>query len=368
MGKNVVQGDRELLRDVMQQYRSKMSPSLAKLAKESDAVMKQFAPSHLEAEPFGTTKPFEEGKNNHGIYGLERIYEDRAVITPYFECAAYCRYCFKKSRTLAGEAKRMSDSDINRAVEFIRQDTRIKTALITGGDPFLDVELLQKVLDQVSQIDHIRNIRVGTRNILFSPETVSDELADLLASYQQIDYQNPRNSRNISVGLSINHVDELTPAVVGAYQKLLKRGVAVRGQTVLLKGINDSVGAIQELMEAFLCTGIVPYYFLHCMPVVGAKHFRTTVQKGIDIIRELSARSGSYAPHYVYVTPAGKHRLGPDAKLTYQMIDGKRYIRAVTPYRAEDFLAFSDNDTLPELHETDEDGYIVSRYLDGEED
>lgn len=146
--------EREMVLDVIGKFRTKMSPALSRLAKQSDPVAKQFIPSPYEALDFGTEKPFEEGKNNHGIYGLERVYEDRAVLTPYFECSAYCRYCFKKSRTLAGSAKRMSDEDIDKAIRFIESDSRIRTVLITGGDPLVDPRLLEKVLDKVFPIPH----------------------------------------------------------------------------------------------------------------------------------------------------------------------------------------------------------------------
>ncbi|QKI82923.1 KamA family radical SAM protein [Kroppenstedtia eburnea] len=360
--------EREMVLDVIGKFRTKMSPALSRLAKQSDPVAKQFIPSPYEALDFGTEKPFEEGKNNHGIYGLERVYEDRAVLTPYFECSAYCRYCFKKSRTLAGSAKRMSDEDIDKAIRFIESDSRIRTVLITGGDPLVDPRLLEKVLDKVFPIPHIRNIRIGTRNILFSPEKVTPDLAKMIARYQQIDYDEPRKSKNISIGLSLNHVDELTPEVVRAYQRLIREGITVRGQVVLLKGINDSVSAMRELLETFLCTGIVPYYLFHCMPVVGAKHFRTSVQKGLDLLQELSPYSGTTTFQYVYVTPIGKHRIAPGHQLEYVKIDGSRYIRSTTPYKAADFLEFSDNRELPPLHGINEEGYITSHYLDGHDE
>lgn len=360
--------EREMLKEVIRTYRSKISPSLARLAKRSDAVAKQFFPSAYEAIDFGTKTPFEEGKNNQGIYGLERVYEDRAVLTPYFECSAYCRYCFKKTRTLAGEAKRMTDEDIEKAVQFIASDERIRTVLITGGDPFIDPELLEKVLEKVYPIPHVRNIRIGTRNILFQPEAITEDLAKMIARYKKIDYNNPLQSKNISVGVSLNHIDELTPEVIRAYQRLIQEGVAVRGQVVLLKGINDNVKALHDLVEAFLATGIIPYYLFHCMPVVGAKHFRTSVQKGLDLLQELAPYSGTTAFHYVYVTPIGKHRISPGHQLNYVEIDGERYIRAVTPYKAANFLHFSDNESLPPLHEVNEDGYIISHYLDGSDE
>jgi lysine 2,3-aminomutase len=209
---------------------------------------------------------------------------------------------------------------------------------------------------------------VGTRNILFQPELVTDTMADMLASYKSINYENPSQSKNISIGASLNHVDELSPQVVKAIERLTKKGLTVRGQSVLMKGINDNVKTVQELMETFLAIGIVPYYLLHCMPVVGTKHLRTSVQKGIDIIRELSARSGTTAPNYIYVTPIGKHRIGTEHRLQHVIIDGQKYIRATTQYKAADFLRFADKKELPPLHEVNAEGYVVSHYLDGHDE
>lgn len=355
-------------REVLQRFHAKMTPELSVLVRRSPAVARQFLPDARELVEFGGTEaPFEEGKLNHGLYGLERLYEDRAVLTPYFDCSAYCRYCFKKTRTLAGEGRRMTDDEIEAAARYIESDPRLTIALITGGDPLIDVPLLKKVLDRVARIPTVRSIRVGTRNILFQPERLDDEVADLLASYNQIDCSDIRRGRSLAVAVSFNHPDELTENVVRAVRRLVSRGIVVRGQVTLLREVNDVAATMLDLYSCFAAIGVVPYYLLHCMPVVGAAHFRTTVQRGLDILQALAARTGALAPTYIYVTPAGKHRLAPGQPLAYVDLEGRRYIRATTPYRAADFFEFTGKDELPPLHEVDEAGYIVSHYLDGDE-
>jgi lysine 2,3-aminomutase len=354
-------------REVVRRFRARMTPELAALVRRSPAVARQFVPDPRELVDFGgTDAPFEEGKLNHGIYGLERLYEDRAVLTPYFDCSAFCRYCFKKTRTLAGDGRRMTDDDIERAARYIESDPRIRIVLVTGGDPLIDIPLLKKVLDRVSGIPHVRALRVGTRNILFQPDLLTGEVADLLAGYTRIDYGDLRRSKSLAVAFSLNHADEITPAVARAVRRLVERGVVVRGQVTLLRDINDDADALLDLYSLFAALGIVPYYLLHCMPVVGAFHFRTTVQRGLDILASLAARTGAVAPMYVYVTPAGKHRLAPGQALDYREIEGRRYIRATSRYRAADFLELTGKPELPPLHEADADGYIVSHYLDGD--
>lgn len=351
--------------DVAREFRTATTRYVKSLMAKSEPIRKQFAPHFAEGLEFGRLEAFEAGKMNRGIYGLERIYEDRAVLTPYFGCASYCRYCFKKARTLGGPNTLMTDENIDDALNYIASDPRITTALITGGDPLAKPQVTIGIIERLVQIPHVRNVRIGTRHVLFQPEAITTELAQHLASFNRRDASDPLKSKSVSLGISINHPDELAPEVVTALAKFLDSGLAIRGQIALLKGINDDVAVLRDLLARFIALGIVPYYLLHCMDVVGTYHMRTSVQRGLDILAELAEFSGAYAPHYVYVTPVGKHRIYPGSQLQYETIDGSRYIRARSPYRAARFKEFSGRDTLPALHEEDADGYIVSRYLDG---
>jgi lysine 2,3-aminomutase len=357
-----------LRRQVTRRFRGGVTPYLSALIKSSEPVRKQFVPEYFEGLAFGREAPFEEGRENRGIYGLERVYADRAVLTPYFDCAAYCRYCFKKTRTLAGDGRVMTESDIARALAYVAADPRIDTVLITGGDPLARPDMLEGILDGIARIEHVTKIRIGTRHILFDPAQVTDALCALLARYNGVTVTDRWSGRSLSVGVSLNHPDELTPEVVAALQRIMRAGIAIRGQTVLLKGINDDPATLGTLLERFVRLSIVPYYLFHCMDVVGTYHLRTSVRKGLDILAALAARSGVYAPTYVYVTPVGKHRVAPGSQLDYRTIDGQRYIRALSPYRADDFLEFTGRDRLPALHARGPGGYIVSHYLDGNDD
>lgn len=358
----------DLRRSVTKRFRGGGTPYLTSLIRSSEAIKRQFVPTYHEGLAFGNEAPFEEGRENRGIYGLERIYEDRVVLTPYFDCAAYCCYCFKKTRTLAGDGRVMSRDDIANAMAYIREDNRIDTVLITGGDPLARPDMIRSLLEALDPIPHVTKIRVGTRHILFQPEQVTDDLAAVIASYNRVDPLDLERSQAVSIGLSLNHPDELAPEVVTAVRKFVSRGVTVRGQIVLLKGINDDVATMRRLIDRFLLAGIVPYYLFHCMDVVGTYHLRTSVQKGIDILGAMAEFSGVSNLTYVYVTPVGKHRVAPGQQLDIETIDGKRYIRVKSPYRAARFYEFSGKSRLPHLHDVDAEGMIVSRYLDGDDE
>lgn len=352
---------------ILKRFHARLTPELSRLVKAQPAIARQFLPDARELIEFGGTEaPFEEGKLNHGIYGLERLYVDRAVITPHFECSAYCRYCFKKTRTLAGGTRPMTDSDVEQAAVYIESDPRIRIVLITGGDPLVDIDFLRRVLDRVARIPNVSALRVGTRNILFRPEALTEDAAAMLAGYNRVDCDNLAASKSLAVAFSLNHPDEITPAVARAVRRLVTRGIIVRGQVTLLKGVNDDPSTLLHLYSLFATVGIVPYYLFHCMPVVGAVHFRTSVQRGLDILRLLAARTGALAPMYVYVTPVGKHRMGLEHQFEYAEIAGQRYIRALSPYRVDDFFEFTGRTSLPPHHEGDAQGRIISHYLDGD--
>lgn len=354
----------QLLNKVNLIYKSSTTPYLKKLMANSNAIKMQFEPSYLEALGEGRDEPFEEGKKQKGIQGVERIYKDRIVLTPHFNCASYCRYCFKKKRTLQGTGTHMTDADTDAAINIIKSDSNLTTVLITGGDPMASPSRLLKLLSKLADIPHVTKIRIGTRHLLFNPTKITDSLVSQIAQYNYVDPFDVTKSKNVSLGVSLNHADEFAPEVIQVIQKFINKGLQVRGQTVLLREINDSSTALFKLLNTMLLCGVTPYYLFHNMDVSGNTHMRTSVQKGLDILADLAELSGVYNINYVYVTPVGKHRISPGHKLDYVNIHGKRYIKAISPYKAESFLRYSGKSTLPDLHYENENGYIISHYLD----
>jgi len=353
--------------DVVREFRARLTPHLAHLAKQSDAVRRQFVPDVRELDNAHLIPdPFESGRDYMGLNGVERIYRDRVVLTPHFDCSAYCRYCFKKTRTLGGSGERdMSEADIDAAIAHIRTQPELRIALITGGDPLRDEAKLFSLLDGLATIPHIAEIRIGTRNLLFEPDRLTDALAERIASRSRIDCDDLAASQAVMVGLSINHPDELSGAVARAVRRLVSRGVVVKGQVTLLREVNDDAATLLALYQRFNALGIQPYYLFHCMPVLGSAHFRTSVARGQQILGELAALSGVYAPTYVYVTQVGKVRVGIDSPLDTVEIDGQAHLRKQTVYRAADFLRYTGRADIPKPHYADNEGRLVSLYPDG---
>ena len=357
--------EREAIDSVLEQYPARTTEHIRKLCETSEAVRKQYLPSPQELKTHGTPTPFEEGQEASKIYGLERVYRDRVLITPHFDCPAYCRFCYKKSRVMRGKPE-MTFEEIDQVVEEVGQLKEVRGALITGGDPLMNTKKLFYLLEGISRLENITEIRIGTRSLLTRPELYTDQLCERLASYNRPDFNNPEKSKYLAINVHFNHPDELAPEVLKAAYKLTSSGITLRNQAVLLKGINDNVDTIKKLFTLLIRNNIIPYYFNHCMPVEGSDHLRCSVQKGQDIYKHLCTESSTGIPHYVYAPSVGKVHVGPDSTFKYIKKDGRRYIQTKMLYRAEEFKKITKK-SLPSGHEETVDGFIQGLYLDGED-
>jgi lysine 2,3-aminomutase len=184
-----------------------------------------------------------------------------------------------------------------RMIEYVRDHPEIRDVVVSGGDPLtLPVAKLRFFLDNLATIPHVDVIRIGTRVPVTLPQKLYDpHLIDLLAS-----------AGKVWIQTHFNHPREITPEATRVCQALLKAGMPVNNQTVLLKGVNDSLETMRSLMRALLRIKVRPYYILHCDPVIGAGHFRTSVWKGMEIMEGLrSHMSGLGIPTYVVGSPHG---------------------------------------------------------------
>ena len=354
------------LQEVIDKYPVRFTHHLAGLIKKSSGIKKQYLPDIRELEKYGTVAPFEEGLHTSENHGFERIYTDRAIITLNFICPSYCRFCFRKSRVLKSKTA-MTLEDIDNAVEIVQKETDIKGVLITGGDPFLDPEKLLYLIENLIKIDHLTFIRIGTRSFLTQPENLTDDIANKLSEFIKPNPENPEKSKTLLVVTHINHPDEISPESVKAFNRFTKRGIPLRNQAVLLKGVNDDIKTLRRLFETLLANNVIPYYLFHCMPLEGMKYLRPSVQRGIDIFKELSKLSGLISPHFAIVTQIGKIRLIHTSKLKYKWINDEKFVVLKSPYKTKDFLKSTNQQKLPDNCHSDDEGYIIVDYLDGED-
>jgi lysine 2,3-aminomutase len=227
--------------------------------------------------------------------GLVHRYPDRVLLLAHDFCSTYCRYC-TRSRVVGHGRLYPSRKRLEKAMDYIRADTQIRDVLISGGDPLtLSDDRLNWIFTKLRQIPHVEIVRIGTKVPAVLPQRITPQLVRML-----------RRHHPIWMSLHFTHPDECTPEAYRACAMLADAGIPLNSQTVLLAGVNDTVDTMTELVHHLLKMRVRPYYLYQCDPISGSSHFRTSVEKGLEIIRGLRGFTSGYAvPTYVIDAPGG---------------------------------------------------------------
>lgn len=270
--------------------------SLADTFNLSDPIMRQAVPSFEEVTlgGVGFVDPLAE-REDSVVAGLVHRYPDRVLMVVTNLCAMLCRHCTRKREWHEGGWVRPWE-EIEAMLQYIRENEKVRDVIISGGDPLvLATPRLEQILVALRQIKHVEIIRIGTRFPVVLPQRVDDELCSMLSKYGPI-----------WLNTHFNHPREVTPESAQAVDRLLRAGVPVNNQTVLLRGINDSVATQLRLCHELLKAKVRPYYLFQCDEVQGVEHLRTSVDAGIKIIDGMRGHtSGLAIPTYVVDLPGG---------------------------------------------------------------
>jgi lysine 2,3-aminomutase len=245
------------------------------------------------------------GEDAHSpVPGLVHRYPDRVLFLLHDHCATFCRYC-TRSRVVGQGELRPNRERLAAALAYISRTPAVRDVLISGGDPLnLADDKLDWLLGELRSIPHVQFVRMGTKIPAVLPQRVTPALVRML-----------RRHHPLWLSLHFTHPDECTPEAVKACRRLADAGFPLGSQTVLLRGVNDDVAVMKQLMHRLLMMRVRPYYLYQCDPISGSSHFRTSVAKGLEIIRGLRGWTTGYAvPTYVIDAPGGggKIPLQPD--------------------------------------------------------
>jgi len=281
------------LRLVTMRYPLSVTPyylSLINPDDPDDPVRKQAIPSILEMTlgSMGVEDPLDE-KGDSVLPGLVHRYPDRILMVLTDICPMLCRHCTRKREWRNGGWVR-TPAEVEAMLEYIRKNRAIRDVIISGGDPLtLSTRHLEDIISRVRAIRHVEIIRIGTRFPVVLPQRIDDELCAMLAKYGPI-----------WLNTHFNHPREITPEAAEACDRLVRSGVPVNNQSVLLRGVNDSVEAQMELCHGLLRIKVRPYYLFQCDEVQGTEHLRTPVEVGIKIIEGMRGHtSGLAVPTFV---------------------------------------------------------------------
>jgi lysine 2,3-aminomutase len=277
----------------------------ALIERPDDPIGRQFVPdpaelvtaSHEGLDPIG-----DEALSP--IKGIVHRYPDRALLKPLLVCPVYCRFCFRRQR-VGPDGGVLSQAELDAAYAWLAERPAIREAILTGGDPFmLSPQRLRAIVAKLSGIPHIETLRVHTRVPIAEPGMVNPELAAAL-----------RTDRAMWVVIHANHAREFTPAAREAVAVLQREAIPVLGQSVLLRGVNDSPEALEALFRAMLSARVKPYYLHQLDAAPGTARFHVPIEEGRRLLAALRGRvTGLAWPTYVLDIPGGggKVPIGPD--------------------------------------------------------
>lgn len=230
------------------------------------------------------------------VPGLVHRYPDRVLFLVTGYCSTYCRYCTRSRMVGHGSDCRFDMSRLERAIGYIEANPAIRDVLLSGGDPLtLSNDRLEWLLSRLRRIPHVEMIRIGTKVPVVLPQRITVPLTRMLKRYHPL-----------WMSIHFTHPDELTPEVSHACNRLADAGIPLGSQTVLLLGVNDNVETMKRLVHGLLKIRVKPYYLYQCDPISGSSHFRTAVEKGLEIIRGLRGHTSGYGvPTYVIDAPGG---------------------------------------------------------------
>ena len=300
----------------------------------NDPIRLQSVTSPLEMQTesgYELEDPLEEDEDSP-VPGLTHRYPDRVLLITTHVCTMYCRFCTRKRATMVrGGWDAVSHND-ERMIEYVRSNREIRDVIVSGGDPLtLPTPKLRFFLNSLAAIDHVDVIRIGTRVPVTLPQRLYDRrLIKLLAS-----------AGKVWIQTHFNHPREITSEAAKVCNDLLRAGMPINNHTVLLKGVNDSLETMRQLMRGLLRIKVRPYYLFHCDPVIGAGHFRTSVWKGLEIMEGLRGHmSGLGVPTYVVDSPhgGGKIPLMPNylVSASDDAVVLRNYEGMLVRYQAED--------------------------------
>lgn len=297
----------ERLRAVAARFAVAITPAMQTLVDPSDPadpIARQFMPDEreLEDQDFEIADPIGDDRFSP-IPGIVHRYPDRVLLKLLAACPVYCRFCFRRE-TIGPGRSGLSGAELDAALAYIAARPDLFEVILTGGDPMiLSPRRLADVIARLGALPHLGILRIHTRVPVVDPGRITDELVAGLAS-----------SKPVYVVIHANHAREFTPAAVAACRKLTAAGAVLLGQSVLLRGVNDSVEALTDLYRAMLRAGVKPYHLNQLDLARGTAHFRVPLAEGQRLVAALRGRlSGLAQPTYILDIPEGhgKVPVGP---------------------------------------------------------
>jgi lysine 2,3-aminomutase len=265
-------------------------------ADPADPIARQYVPDRAEllVAPHEVEDPTADAPFTP-VKGVVHRYPDRALLKPLLACPVYCRFCFRRE-VVGPDGGLLTEAELDTALAWFETTTTVREAVLTGGDPLmLSPRRLGAMLRRLAAIPHIETLRIHTRVPVAEPSRVDAALVAAL----ELD-------KPVYLAVHANHAREFAAPATAALWRLARAGVPLLGQSVLLRGVNDSAEALEALFRAMLRARVKPYYLHALDPAPGTARFAVPDAEGLALLQALRGRIPGHAiPGFVRELPAG---------------------------------------------------------------
>ena len=287
--------DRTVAEGLDEFFQARINPYYLSLIRyPGDPIWRQCVPDKAELDDMeGFEDPLQEDAMSP-VPNITHRYPDRALFLTTSQCGMYCRFCTRKRKV--GNSDKISMKELESAFKYLEKHTEIRDVIMSGGDPLMLTDaMLEKILKRLRQIPHLEIIRIGSKMPCVLPHRITPKLVEMIKKYHPI-----------YVNTHFNHPWEITPESTKACEMLANAGIPVSNQAVLMKDVNDDAEVMRELFTKLLKIRVRPYYLYMADETRGANHFRTSLDKGLEIMQKLRGyTSGLAIPHFVIDAPGG---------------------------------------------------------------
>ena len=295
----VASGDHAALERVASRFPVRLTTAvLDTIVSAGDAVARQFLPDGRENDIRSWEEADPIADRPHApVKGVVHRYPDRALLKLTASCPVHCRFCFRREMIGPASTDTLSEAELDAALAYLAATPSIWEVVVSGGDPLaLSPRRLSRVVAKLDAIDHVAVIRWHTRVPVVDPQAVTPDLVEALVA----------TNKAVYIAVHTNHAAEHTGAVRDACRRLRRAGIVLVGQSVLLRGVNDSPEALEALMRSCVALGIKPYY-LHLLDRArGTSHFRVPLAEAVGLVAALRGRvSGLCQPSLMLDLPGG---------------------------------------------------------------
>jgi len=288
------------------------------------------------------------------VPGLTHRYTDKALFLPLDTCPVYCRFCTRSyavgvdTENVEKVSLKVDAERWTKAFQYIAERPELEDIVVSGGDAYnLRAEQVTLIGETLLKLDNIRRIRLATKGPAVMPQKILTDEAWVDAVSRVTDLGRKLH-KEVVIHTHFGNANEITGITQRAMNRLFERGITVRNQSVLQRGVNDQPEVMKLLVKRLGHLHVHPYYvYVHDL-VKGVEDLRTTVQTAIDIEKHVrGCTAGFNTPTFVVDAPGGGGKRDAHSYDFYDRVTGISVYQAPSVKPGAWFTYYDPIDLLP---------------------